>query len=695
MTGTVDLSGANSYTGTTTVESGTLLVDGSIASSAVEVKSGATIGGSGAAGAVTVDSGATFAPGDPSRFMVASLTLDSGATFVEDIDGAAPGAGGYDQTIVPAGGAVSLGGATLDLTTDNSFTPNNGAVYTIIDNETGSAVSGAFAGLAEGSTVAVDGVELQISYKGGANADNVTLTDLPTIALAAIDAAGGNSGIVNAAEATTATVSGTSNDIGGTIDLAIDNPGNIVATGFVVGAGGAWSAAGLDLSSLTQGGHTLYASIDGLGAFASATTSEAFAVDTVAPTVSSIALTSSQLNIANETSGVGVTVTFSEKVTGFDANDLVLPAGVQVGAGGLGSADGGLTWTGTLTANAGVSAEAGSVSVGVSDPWTDLAGNPGAAGGSATLNVDTAPPTPGTLSFATDSGYTDLDAGHVVTFRLTTGEDVFVTGAPELQLSDGAIATYTGGSGSQAQTFAYTVAAGDTSADLQVAGTNANGGLFLNGGAILDGAGNPLTGGVSADTGLIIDTTAPTLGVESSSSSGGTDIGVGKSVTFTIATSEAVIVTNLGGNGLPTLQLNDGEVATYSGAAGSAVNALTFTYTVQAGRQRRRSPGDGAQRIPEGDNDRGPRGQRSRPDRLRCARHGRHGRHDGASDARGAGAGGRFEQRAAGDGRRRRHQCGDAGSDGDGGGRLDGHALRHQWHNGSGFCDGEREDRRL
>ncbi len=53
-------------------------------------------------------------------------------------------------------------------------------------------------------------------------------------------------------------------------------------------------------------------------------------------------------------------------------------------------------------------------------------------------------------------------------------------------------------------------------------------------------------------------------------------------MTFTIAMNEPVIVTN-GGNGLPTLSLNDGEFLTYSGAVGSSVSALTFSTTVQAG----------------------------------------------------------------------------------------------------------------
>src|SRR5262249_10160856 len=56
----------------------------------------------------------------------------------------------------------------------------------------------------------------------------------------------------------------------------------------------------------------------------------------------------------------------------------------------------------------------------------------------------------------------------------------------------------------------------------------------------------------------------------------------GAVVTFTIDMSEQVVVTN-GGNGLPTLSLNDGEVATYTGPAGSQTSALSFSYTVQPG----------------------------------------------------------------------------------------------------------------
>ena len=151
--GTLTLSGTNTYTGGTTIAGGTLLIDGSTASSAVTVGNGGTLSGTGSAGAVTVESGGTFAPGDPSTFTVAGLTLNSGATLDEEIGGAAPGtggAGGYDQTVVESGGAISLGGAALDVSLVDGFAPSVGAAFTIINNETGNGISGTFGGSGAG-----------------------------------------------------------------------------------------------------------------------------------------------------------------------------------------------------------------------------------------------------------------------------------------------------------------------------------------------------------------------------------------------------------------------------------------------------------------------------------------------------------------------------------------------------------------
>ena len=53
----------------------------------------------------------------------------------------------------------------------------------------------------------------------------------------------------------------------------------------------------------------------------------------------------------------------------------------------------------------------------------------------------------------------------------------------------------------------------------------------------------------------------------------GTYINAGRLVTITLTASDAITVT-----GLPTLQLNDNELAFYTG--GSGTNTLTFTYLV-------------------------------------------------------------------------------------------------------------------
>src|SRR5262249_13016428 len=81
-------------------------------------------------------------------------------------------------------------------------------------------------------------------------------------------------------------------------------------------------------------------------------------------------------------------------------------------------------------------------------------------------------------------------------------------------------------------------------------------------------------------TALVVDTTPPTVASVTASGSGITagsgTLGVGSVVTLTVGFSEAVLVAG----GTPTLALNDGGTATYTG--GSGTNTLTFSYTVAA-----------------------------------------------------------------------------------------------------------------
>ena len=72
-----------------------------------------------------------------------------------------------------------------------------------------------------------------------------------------------------------------------------------------------------------------------------------------------------------------------------------------------------------------------------------------------------------------------------MTLTLNLSEAVTVAGGtPTLTLNDGGTATYSGGSGTNALTFSYTVAAGQNTSDLAVTAVN------LNAATITDGAGN-------------------------------------------------------------------------------------------------------------------------------------------------------------------------------------------------------------
>src|SRR5581483_5125294 len=109
---------------------------------------------------------------------------------------------------------------------------------------------------------------------------------------------------------------------------------------------------------------------------------------------------------------------------------------------------------------------------------------------------------------------------------VTFGENVTVTGSPQLALNSGGTATYSSGSGTSTLTFAYTTGATDNSADLDYSATTS---LTLNGGTIKDAAGNnatltlPAVGGASSIGGqknIVVDTTNPTASVTTPASNG-------------------------------------------------------------------------------------------------------------------------------------------------------------------------------
>ena len=306
----------------------------------------------------------------------------------------------------------------------------------------------------------------------------------------------------------------------------------------------------------------------------------------VNPTVSSVTATTAD-GTYKAGSTVTITVTFNRAVTvtGTPALALGITGRSATYSGGSGtttltftytvqdgdnSADLDYASTGALTLNGGS----------IADSTTSLnailtLAAPGAAnslGANKAIVIDTAAPTVSAVS-AVNGTYR---AGETIDVTVTFSEAVTVTGTPTfgIMLDNGTVvqATYLSGSGGTALTFRYTVGANLMDADgIGIGGS-------ISGGSIADLVGNSAIrtlNGVAGMGGVRIDSVHPTVTNVTASTENGTYT-TGETISIQVTFSEAVTV-----NGTPTLALNTGRTATYSGGAGT--NTLTFTYTVQAG----------------------------------------------------------------------------------------------------------------
>ena len=187
--GTFNLTGANTYTGQTTVYEGGLAVNNTTGSATgtgpVVVNGGATLSGAGSiAGPVTIgtdggnDAAALLSPGRGARGLVA-LTVQSALTLKPNAVYNCRLSTRRSMTdAVIANGVTIESGARFLLKARDNQTLTAGTVFTVISNTATTPISGTFANLADGSTVTAGPNTLQVSYEGG-DGNDLTLTVVP------------------------------------------------------------------------------------------------------------------------------------------------------------------------------------------------------------------------------------------------------------------------------------------------------------------------------------------------------------------------------------------------------------------------------------------------------------------------------------------------------------------------------------
>jgi len=187
------LAGNHTYTGTTTVKAGSLIINGNISTSTLTtVKSGATLGGPGTVGDLTVEAGGIVAPGSSPGILSAG-DYDQAGTLSLELNGISLGTA-YDQLNIT--GSVTLSGL---LAATVGYTPTDGDLLFILANDGTDVITGTFAGIADLSTISLGGYSWQISYQanhtgGGAGTftggNDIALMAVPEASVALISALG-------------------------------------------------------------------------------------------------------------------------------------------------------------------------------------------------------------------------------------------------------------------------------------------------------------------------------------------------------------------------------------------------------------------------------------------------------------------------------------------------------------------------
>jgi hypothetical protein len=457
------------------------------------------------------------------------------------------GIGGSSLVTITFGEAVT-GFSLADLTTDNGTLSG----LSTSDNITYTATLTSVAGITQNNnhivldnTGVVDGVGNVGSGTTLSNAyaiDSVRPT--ATIVMADPVLSAGETSLVTVtfSEAVSGFDNSDLNVAHGTLSAVSSNDGGVTWTAFFTPAAGIRAAS--NVITLANTGIVDLAGNAGAGT----TDSANYSIDTVLPTAT-IVVGDTALK-AGETAPV--TITFSEAVSGFTLADLSVAHGVL---NNLGSSDGGVTWTATLTPTADVTDTSNLITLDNSGVQT-TAGNAGS--GSTDSNnyaIDTQRPT-ATISVANGT----LGIGQTTTVTIGFSEAVTGFTLSDLSVANGVLSNLASNDGGKTWTATLTPTAAITDA------TNL---IVLDASQVSDAAGN--TGsGIAISNNFVIDGERPTATI----SIGNPNLTVGQTTTVTFTFSEKV-----SGFALDDLSVANGTLSNLASNDGGKTWTATLTPT--------------------------------------------------------------------------------------------------------------------
>jgi autotransporter-associated beta strand protein len=149
-TGTLTLSGNNTYTGATLVTTGTLVVNGSLGSGGVTVQTGATLGGNITAGGTTTIDGTLNVGNSPGTGSFSTLSL-AGTTVMEFNANPSRGSAGIAYDTIGVSSVLTYGG-DLKLTFSGTVTNDAGIPFTLFTGFTSQSANFAHVYIYAGAT---------------------------------------------------------------------------------------------------------------------------------------------------------------------------------------------------------------------------------------------------------------------------------------------------------------------------------------------------------------------------------------------------------------------------------------------------------------------------------------------------------------------------------------------------------------